>query len=58
MNTNQHEAEVRTLRDQVFGQSSTEKNWAGCREDWMRPDSVAWLREKAKRPLKGLDEGK
>lgn len=35
---------VRAMRDQVYGHFSTDKNWDGCRENWMRPESIAWLR--------------
>ena len=42
------EREVRALRDQVYGKPSTDNNWEACKRRWMRPDSVAWLREKAK----------
>jgi hypothetical protein len=38
------EAEVRAMRDEVFG-PSTEGNWAACCESWMRPASIEWLRE-------------
>ena len=39
------EPEVRALRDQVYGEPSTDKNWDFCREHWMRPDSIEWLLE-------------
>lgn len=42
------ETEVKALRDAVYGPGS-EKNWAGCREYWMRPESVRWLREQSGR---------
>ena len=37
------EAEVRALRDRVFGHKSTDRNWEGCKENWMHPDNVRWL---------------
>jgi len=39
------EAEVRTMRDEVFEKPSTDSNWGGCRESWMAPASVLWLME-------------
>lgn len=39
------ENEIRELRDRVFGIPSTDNNWIGCRENWMRPENVRWLRE-------------
>lgn len=38
---------VRVLRDIVFEQHSSDKNWTACRDHWMRPDSVSWLQEQA-----------
>ena len=42
------EAEVRAMRDQVYGKQSAdkyEKNWTGCREHWLTPENIQWLRE-------------
>lgn len=36
------EPEIRALRDAIYG-PQTEQNWQGCRENWMRKDSVRWL---------------
>jgi hypothetical protein len=44
------EDEVRELRDKVYG-PQTDKEWEQCKHNWMRPDSVEWLREKAKRVI-------
>lgn len=44
------EDEVRQLRDQVYGPQS-DNEWECCKANWSRPDSVAWLREKAKRAI-------
>jgi hypothetical protein len=49
---NMSEAEVRQLRDEVFEHRSTEEGWAACKENWLRADSVAWLKEWAER-MKG-----
>lgn len=53
------EQEIRSLRDTVFGRPSSDENWSGCRENWMRPASVKWLqdtiahdpRNKSKKPV-------
>jgi hypothetical protein len=37
------EAEVRFLRDAVFGKPSTDNNWAGCRAHWLQPAESEWL---------------
>lgn len=36
---NPTEAEVRALRDKVFGQPSTDNNWDASREYWLRTSS-------------------
>ena len=40
------EAEVRRMRDQVFSVPSSDSNWEATRDNWMRPDSMEWLRKK------------
>ena len=40
------EAEVRAMRDEIYGKPSTDKNWDGCREHWMTPENIQWLRER------------
>ncbi len=37
------EAEVRALRDRVYRHKSTDRNWEGCKENWMHPDNIRWL---------------
>lgn len=49
------EIEARYLRDQVFGEQS-DSNWQATKHNWTRPDSVQWLRQKAKEPLIITDE--
>lgn len=39
-------AEVRALRDKVYG-PCTDDNWLACREFWLTPDNIAWLKEQA-----------
>lgn len=51
MNPDPEEQHVRALRDAVYGQPSGDKNWDACREHWLRPDSVRWLREKTKEAM-------
>lgn len=38
------ESEVREMRDRVFENPTTDNNWEACREGWMMPDSIRWLR--------------
>ena len=45
------EAEVRALRDLVYGVPSTDLNWEYTKKNWLRPDMVNWLREKAQKPI-------
>lgn len=45
------EAEVRAMRDLVYGVPSTDLNWDYTKKNWLREDSIAWLREKAKKPM-------
>lgn len=45
------EAQVRQLRAIIYGECS-DKNWEEVRHNWMRPDSIKWLKEKASKPLK------
>jgi hypothetical protein len=40
---NADESEVRTLRDNIYGPSS-DGNRNACKENWMRSDSVEWLK--------------
>jgi hypothetical protein len=37
------EAEVRALRDAVYGKPSTDGNWNACSGAWMRTENIAWL---------------
>ncbi len=37
------ESVVRQLRNRVYGQESSDANWEGCRDHWMKPDAVSWL---------------
>ena len=42
------ESEVRRLRDLVFDQVSSDKNWESCREYWLKPEETAWLVQRAR----------
>lgn len=46
-----NEAEARKLRDQVFGHAATDKNWEACKERWMTPEAMKWLRTTAQKGL-------
>lgn len=37
---------IRTMRDRVFSQNTTDNNWGHCKENWMKPENVRWLEEK------------
>ena len=39
------EEEIRALRDKVYDQTTTDKNWDGCKDRWIQPDETKWLRE-------------
>jgi hypothetical protein len=39
------EPDLRQMRDSVFGRPSSDKNWGGCRENWMELDNVRWLQD-------------
>jgi hypothetical protein len=43
------EREVRALRDKVFETLLADDAWLVCREYWLTPDNIAWLREEAAR---------
>lgn len=45
------EVDVRKLRAQVYGECS-DKNWEEVRHNWMRADSIRWLKDKIAKPLK------
>lgn len=45
------ESEIRKLRDRVYGVPISDESWMQVRANWSRPDSVAWLKKKAERPL-------
>lgn len=38
------ETEVRAMRDRAYGDKSSDKNWESCRERWMEPDNIEWLK--------------
>ena len=38
------EADVRRLRDRVYGQISTDKNWEACKDAWLKPENIKWLK--------------
>lgn len=51
MNHTPTESEVRALRDLVYGVPISDREWDHCKHNWMRPDSIAWLQEKAQKPM-------
>lgn len=42
------EAQVRLWRDAVFNHTCTDDEWAKCKNRWMHPDEVEWLRRQVK----------
>lgn len=50
------ESEIRKLRYQVYGTPISDESWIQVRENWSRPDSVAWLKAKVERPLLNLSK--
>lgn len=42
------EAEVRGLRDLVYGKPICDNGWEGARRHWMEPVEVAWLRQQVR----------
>lgn len=43
------EAEVRALRDQVYGVPIPDNGWERCKENWMQPENIRWLLERSQR---------
>ena len=39
------DAELRAMRDRVYGVPTTSNNWAHCGENWTKPDEIRWLNE-------------
>ena len=39
------EPEVRALRNRVFGRTTSDSNWDSCREYWMQPNDIQWLKD-------------
>ncbi len=37
-------AEVRALRDRVYGKPISDREWETCGPNWMRPDGIAFLK--------------
>jgi hypothetical protein len=44
MNNQLTEAEVRALRDRVYGKPISDNEWATARPHWMSPDGIMFLR--------------
>ena len=41
------EAKVRKLRNAVFLQESSDKNWEECKSKWMEECNIKWLQDRA-----------
>ncbi len=44
------EAEVRQMRDQVYGVPTTDHNWSFCGARWLKPENVLWLLKETTHP--------
>lgn len=40
------ETQVRAMRDQLYDNPSTDANWDGCKDNWMKPEEIRWLQER------------
>ncbi len=40
------EEQVRALRDKVYGVPIKDEGWRNCRDKWVEPEQVKWLKEK------------
>jgi hypothetical protein len=49
MSADYNEFDVRELRDLVFEVPATDRGWNACRDNWMRPESVAWLQRESQK---------
>lgn len=46
-----NEAQVRAMRDAIYGTEPryrTDGGWAACKEHWMRPEQIEWLKHMTK----------
>lgn len=43
MSLHQEEQHVRRLRDRVYEAKSTDDNWNGCKEHWLKRVEIQWL---------------
>ena len=41
------ESEVRAMRDLVFQKPISDREWENCKDNWMNPTDIAWLRDKS-----------
>lgn len=46
------EKQVRQLRDLVYERPSTDKNWDGCKAEWMNPSEINWLQTQVNKQQK------
>jgi len=46
------EARVREMRNQVYGQPISDKEWETCKANWMRPEETAWLEAEVRKLAK------
>jgi hypothetical protein len=46
------EKQVRKLRDLVYDQPTADKNWEGCKLEWMKPEEINWLQKQVNKQTK------
>jgi hypothetical protein len=42
------EQEIRQMRDFIYG-PSTDNGWMACRENWLKPEAIQWLRTESEK---------
>ena len=46
------EKQVRKLRDLVYEEPTKDKNWDGCKTEWMHPSEINWLQTQVNKQKK------
>lgn len=43
------ESAVSAMRDRVFEKKTSDNNWEGSKDHWMKPENIAWLQDQCAR---------
>ena len=43
------EGAVRAMRDRVFEKKTSDNNWEGSKDHWMKPENLTWLHDECAR---------